>query len=78
MNESESVTSSLPGPQVVQLVCDLVQLVVELARLTGHKAGTTLTRVLKQEEFSLAHFRGINWYSAIYSLEREIWVKIYK
>ena len=61
MDESESVTSSLPSPQVVQLVCDLVQLVVELARLTGHQAGTTVTRVLKQEEFCLDYFGGINW-----------------
>ena len=56
MDESESVTSSLPGPQVVQLVRDLVQLVIELARLTSHKAGATVTRVLKQEEFCLEHF----------------------
>jgi len=47
MNESESVTSSLLGPKVVQLVCDLVQLLIELARLTRYKARTTVTRVLE-------------------------------
>ena len=61
MNESESVTSSLLGPEVVQLVCDLVQLLVELTRLTRYKARTTVTRVLKQVEFGLAHFTDINW-----------------
>ena len=61
MNESESVTSSLLGPKVVQLVCDLVQLLIELARLTRYKARTTVTRVLKQVEFGLAHFTDINW-----------------
>ena len=54
MNESESVTSSLLGPKVVQLL-------VELTRLTRYKGRTIVTRVLKQVEFGLLHFIAIHW-----------------